>query len=462
MPLTPDEWLNRLTAQMDFDRARLRLLRSYMDGNAPLPEGADGCRDAYQQFQRKSRTNFGELIVDAVVERMTISGFRVGGSHTDDDTARRIWKRWRGKVGSADVHRDMVGLSTGYVMVQPSEAGAVITYERPEQAIAEVDPLNPNITRAGLKVYRDAPERFDRAFLHLPGAVFVYQRAFDADPARAANQQPVLTASGGWELVDVRESGQNFVSLFPFANRDSKGEFETHLDVLDRINWGILQRLVITAMQAYRQRGVKGDMPDEDEDGNEIDYAEMFRPGPGSLWRLPEGAELWESQSTDLTPILSGSKDDITHLAAVTRTPMAALMPDGANQTAEGASFAREGLVSKTNDRVNRATPVWDAVMGAALAIEQGMPDPIEDVATQWLPIERRTLAERADAASKATDIPWRTRMTDIWQYPADQVDDMEEQRERDAALAPRPIVVAAEQTSAPPSDAAEPAMGTT
>jgi hypothetical protein len=434
--MTPDLWLERLSRFMDQRRPRLDVLRSYMDGYAPLPEGAEGCREAYQKFQRKARTNFGELVVDAVVERMIVSGFRVGDSNEDDDAARRIWKRNRLQIGSSDVHRDMVGLSAGYVLVAPGDDGPLITCERPEQVITEHDARRQVLVRAGLKVYRDAIGGDDVAFLHLPGVVFTYKR-----PARDLwNRLSVITsASGGWQPVVAMETGLEFVPIYPFVNRGGLGEFETHIDVLDRINWDVLQRLVIMAMQAYRQRATKGDLPVEDEAGEQIDYAEMFRPGPGALWQLPEGVELWESQTTDLTPVLAASKDDITHLAAVTRTPMSTLMPDSANQSAEGASFAREGLVFKTGDRVERAGAQWDAAMGAALAIEQGLPRPVEDVQTLWMPVERQSLAERADAASKAQDVPWRTRMTDIWQFPADRVDRMETERAGDqlsAALA--------------------------
>lgn len=401
-----------------------------MNGDAPLPEGAEGCRDAYRKFQRKARTNFGELVVDAVADRMTVSGFRVGEQNQDDDLARKIWRRNRLAIGSADVHRDMLGLSSGYVMVQAGVNGAVVTHERPEQVITEHDPLIPSIVRAGLKVYRDSVAGYDFAFLHLPGVVFRYSRPLFDDRGELKD---VPSVNGGWDFVEAVPSMQSFVSIYPFDNRDCMGEFETHTDVLDRINWDILQRLVITAMQAYRQRATKGDLPAEDEQGNEVDYGEIFKPGPGALWQLPEGVDLWESQPTDLTPILSSSKDDLTHLSAVTRTPMATLMPDGANQTAEGAAFAREGLVFKAQDRVTRAGAVWDSVMGAALAIEQNLDAPVEDVETLWLPVERRSLQERADAATKAQDIPWRDRMTDIWQFSADRIDRMEANRAADA-----------------------------
>jgi hypothetical protein len=60
-----------------------------------------------------------------------------------------------------------------------------------------------------------------------------------------------------------------------------------------------------------------------------------------------------------------------------------------------------------------------------------------------WAPPERFSLAERADAASKAIagGVPWRTVMTDIWQFSPQAVDRMEAERVTDSFLAPAPQV---------------------
>jgi hypothetical protein len=49
-------------------------------------------------------------------------------------------------------------------------------------------------------------------------------------------------------------------------------------------------------------------------------------------------------------------------------------------------------------------------------------------------------MAERADAASKAADIPWRTKMTDIWGFSPQEVDRMESERATDALLLPAQV----------------------
>jgi len=435
MALTPDQWLKRLSMAMDASGKRIQNLRNYANGNAPLPEGADNMRAAYQSFQKKARTNFGELVVDAVVERMIPAGFTVGDAD-NDELLHNIWDRNQLQVGVADVLRDMVALSAGYIIVSqdPETKLALVSCERPEQVITEQSAARPDQIRAALKVYRDPVEEIDVAFLHLVGVVHKYTRPIKD---LSGNSAAVFTIDGGWVHDSEELTGLEYIPVFAFPNRGGIGEFESHTDILDRINWNILQRLVIVAMQAYRQRWVKGadSLADEDSEGNKNDYAAIFKPGAGALWMLPDGVEIGESSQTDITAILLANRDDITHLAAVTRTPLATLMPEGANQSAEGASFAREGLVFKALDRVSRAGAALQLVMGAALGIEKNQASIDRGVKITWLPVERQSLSERADAATKLVNLlPWRAIMGDVMQYSDEEINEFETWRDEEQA----------------------------
>lgn len=438
---SPGWWFSRLAAKMSQRRSRLDLLARYMDGNAPLPEGTEKLKQSYQAFQRKARTNFGELVVEAVAERMTPSGFRVGDDGELSKDCDLIWSANELDVFANDVHSDMLGLSSGYVIVGGGDAKGVpiITREDPTCIVTAHDPRRPQTVIAALKMYRDDVAGCEFSYLYLPGWVMVAKRESSVPVVDEDSRwYPKVSADlSGWDWVSLEELPfSDAMPVVRFKNRKGLGEFETHTDILDRINYMVLQRLVITAMQAFRQRAVKGDMPETqetvDDDGNTVevpvDYAELFAPGPGSLWMIPDGVELWESQVGDITQVLAGVKDDIRDLAAVTRTPMAMLLPDGQNQSAEGAQFAREGLVFKAIDRQQRAGCGWNQAMQLALRF-MGKPA-VTDMETLWLPAERRTLAERADAASKLTNIlPFKTNMTDIMQFSPEKAEEMETER---------------------------------
>ena len=420
MPDSTQQWLEQLTERLDEQSRRLLPLRDYVTGNAPLPEGASQNRESFARWQRLARTDFPNLIVDAVAERMKIAGFRVADDPQDNDAARALWRRSLGDSLAPDVHRDMLTYGLGYAMAAAGRSGAVLTRESPFSTITDHDPLEPMWVRAGLKVWRDGD--IDWAVLHLPGTVQRFTRGTS------------MRAVGGWEPVGPPQRTRlDRVPIVRFTNRDAVGEFALHTDLLDRINWVILQRLLIIAMQAFRQRAIKGDLPDVDSEGNEIDYSEVFLPGPDALWELPEGVDIWESTPGDITGILSAVKDDLRDLSAVTRTPMSVLSPDSANQSAEGAALTREGLVFKVDDRIGRATPSWDGLVGLGLALDGQQ----VQVQTQWAPAERQSLTEKADAAVKlASALPWRRLMTDVLGYPADEVDRMESERAADALTA--------------------------
>ncbi len=94
----------------------------------------------------------------------------------------------------------------------------------------------------------------------------------------------------------------------------------------------------------------------------------------------------------------------------------------------------REGHVFKVEDRITRATEALRDVMALAFTV-MGDTDRAQRGALQvvWAPPERRSLAERADAASKAADLPFRSRMIHIWGFSPAQVEDMEAERATDA-----------------------------
>lgn len=440
-PVTPDEWLPILTKRLDAGRPRIDLLRSYTNGNAPLPEGGKSLRAAWSAFQKKARTNLGELIIEAVAERIICNALMVAGSSQDDDEARRIWVENRMPTALGDTVRDMLTTGVGYMVVGRSPEGRpVVTSEKPEFMYAATDPLRPHVSRAAVKVWRDVDAGMDYAFVWVPGSRQMYER-----PMRNRRKQILTQTEGSWVKVGEPELFIGAPPVVVFQNHSDTGEFESHVDIIDRINKDTLDRLVTVAMQAFRQRYLEGGLPKTDVDGNPIDYAAIFTPAPGALWDLPDGITLKETQESaqSIMAMLSAEKDDFRNLAAVTRTPLAMLVPEGQNQSAAGSEFAKEGLITKSKDRIERIKPAGSEVITRAMRIVREDFD--QTVELGFADPTFVTYSEKHDANVKAKsgDVPWRTRMIDILGYSADRVDamqtELEEERLAAAAFIPVP-----------------------
>ena len=451
-PDTDEWWMLRLSKKLAQRLPRLAELQSWMDGNPPLAY-PDASKEGFERLQRLARLNLAELIVNAVLYRMTPLAFRTAVEDDDngDSEASRIWKDNRMKTTAAEILEWMLALSVSYASVDQQitndGARALIRSEHPTQCITEDDPENPGYAIAALKIYRDDIRNRDVAVLYRRGTDgnmatmrVAYHEGNSILPGVRTNTVAAAwqIRPGSWVWEDEAiELFSETVPIHKFENRNGSGEFEKHIATLERINHTILQRMIIIAFQAFRQRAVKG-VPNTDEDGKEIDYSDIFKSDPGAIWLLPEVAEFWESAQADLTPVLTSVKDDIIHLAVSSQTPLFSVVPDAANGSAEGAALQREGLLFKVDDCISRADHAFAATMADAFAAEgDSERSDVADIEVVWASPRRSSLTERAVSAvqAMAAGAPWRTVMTLFLELTPDQVAMAEKERVDDMYL---------------------------
>ena len=445
-PQSPGWWFKRLARQQAERAAPLQKLTKRYESEAPLPEGAEKAKEAYAAFQKLARTNYEEIITRNVLDRQNLVAFRTAaaGDEGGDAAAARLWRANLMALQAPEILEHKLVRREGYAIVGPpdtqSKGQAIITAEDPRNCITANDPVRPWIVRAGLKTYWDPDEERDYAFVYLPGEnagdQATVHKAWRKGKATALIPgRPLSPRAWTWDEKVVKLPTSR-APIVRFPNRGGFAEFEKHVDLIDRIRHGILQRMVLVVMQAFRQRALKGmpshypdTWPVKDMIGKPIDYSgldETFVSDPAALWLLPPMAELWESQPAELTGILSASKDDKVELSTVSQTPFYAFVPDGANQTAEGAVLQREGINFKVEDHNTRDGVAFAQVMSLGFEMMGGAENlqrsEFAELDAVWAPVERHSLAAKADAGQKAKGVLSPRRiLTDIWQLtPAD------------------------------------------
>jgi len=439
---SPGWWFQKLLPELVARRRSYDVLDAYYRGDPPLPWGPENCKDVFRKFQRKARLNLASVIVEAVRHRQVPLGFRTGadGDEYGDDAA---WGIWQGNDFDAEwkvLNRAKLSMGDAYTIVGPPSDDGIptISAEDPRQVITASEPGNRRRARVGLKVFKDEWTAELHAYLYLPGVVYRLRHAEIPDG--------VLWPVSDWSWVDDGQSlPLQVVPVVHFGNRvdlfgRSLGEFEDVIDSLDRVNLMLLQRMTVAVMQAFRQRAVKGNLPETDATGDAIDWGSIFTADPGAVWSLPAGVDLWESGGVDLTPLLESVKADVRDILATTSTPLFYMFPDAANGSAEGASLQRESLVFKTQDRNDETSDPIEQTMALAFQfagdVERGSRRDMEVI---WAPPERFSLAERSSAATQAgaAGVPWETVMAEFFQFTPQQVARMAAQRANDVLLLP-------------------------
>lgn len=456
VPRSDGWYVMRMQRMLRTHLPRLNRLISYRDGRPPLPEGATDQQQAYQAFQQKARSNFAELVGEATRDRMQVTGFRtaLADDATGDQAAWAMWRQLGLPVKSGDALGDMLHLGKGYMIAgwDNDRNCPVATAEDPRTMVVIHDPLDSRRVIAAMKFYTDPELVRDVIYLYLPGRV---RTAVRGQATTVVGRTAAFTPSD-WDWVDELPDNDPMFGLIdpggdlsgkigdrvpvvPFVNRQAIGEFENHLDLLDRINHGILQRMVIVATQAYRQRVFIGDFrPVDPVTGATIDYGQLFKGSPGAAWTFPTGTDVKEFTQADVSGILNAVKDDVLHLASVTRTPLHMFTPDAVSQSAEGAQLQREGLVFKVEDRIARASDGFAQLMSLLFLFSGDQTrGQVEQMVPMWAPVERYSLAEQGSAWSQMAGLPFAARARIVLQANPAEIAEMESERATEALLAP-------------------------
>jgi hypothetical protein len=403
----------------------LDTLWSYFVGDPPLPMVAAEYRETFRDVMRKARSNYAPMCIGAMRDRMELQAVATqdDGDRDGDEMAADVMDETGFVAVLKEVFDYTLALGEGYAMVVPGSGdGAVLSNGQPAPSIHAIDPRrcigvpdwqNPTRLQAAVVHQYDPITWRYTAFLFLPGEKYTveYDRGAGVWNLDPDSYEPVK---------DLDELGG--IPLIRFENVNGMGEYEPHIDLLDRINDTTLQRIALGWYQAFRQRAIIGS-EDEDQDtpdeAPEVDWDNVFRSDPGVLWRVPKDFTFWESTPLDLTPIINAKRDDVKEFAAVTTTPLHLITPDAANGSAEGAGLMREGLTSKVRDRRSRFTPplklLWRIVFATANA------DKGSRMRLHWGPIEYYTLAEKGSASAQAVGtLSVEDRCDRIWQMTPD------------------------------------------
>ncbi|WP_269929111.1 hypothetical protein [Kocuria massiliensis] len=453
-PGSDEWWVSRLSKRLSERLNEMKLLQNWLDGEPPIPY-PDNDKAGYEKLQRIANVNVAELIVEARLHRMQLLGAmtRVDSSANGDDEVSRLFEEQDLKTKFYRAFWYALGMRHGYLFVD-GETGD-IRVSGPVNSIVARDPFGKII--AALNIYRDDEFDEDVMVLSRPG----YTRTARHGGRTILPQSSTWRFDATfWELGEVVANPESLSdTVLAYELTTGKSLIEKHLPTLARINHTVLQRMILFALQAFRQRALKNAPSTDPSTGQDVDYDGLFESSPDALWLLPEGVEIWESGQADLSPILKATADDLKYLAVTSKTPLYMISPDDANGSAEGASTQRETLTFDVESIIGQLEGEIKRALSDALTVrgESDRAD-LSQFKLLWANPRRSSTQERANAAQAATNagVPFQLALSEFAEFTPDLVEEAMQLRSDESFLeSVRSAAVTSQQSvQAAPADA--------
>lgn len=417
-PTTPDDLayaFNKLATK----QAHYKLTDDYFFGRQRLAFATNSFRAAFGHLFHTFAYNRCASVVDAIADRLTISGWETDGKQDGEATpvetaAAAIWRRNKMQRRQGEVHAESLRSGNGYVIVWPDE----------ETGLARITPNAGNLIEAVYddeygesiafavktwRVERGINAGRWRATVYEPDAI---RRSITLGKSKTmpakANQLVPYTDDDN----PVTENEYGRVPVFHFVNNaatgcDGRSELDDVIPLQDGLNKSLMDMLVAGEFLGFPQRYVAGiDIEFDPATGKAIP---PFDIGVDRLIAVTnEVAKFGQFDAADVTQFLSAQDGWDAKIARVSHVPIHWLNQVGVAPSGEALKTAESPFVAKGEDRQGGFGGTWAEVMAFGLEIDGTAATDAAGIQPIWKPVGTRSEMDllQAGAIKASLNVP--------------------------------------------------------
>lgn len=366
--------------------ANYRKYAEYYSGKHNLCFASERFRNAFGDLFRKFADNLMPAVIDAVKDKLQVTGFVVEEGDDLADRAWEIWQRNRMHRQASEVHLESLRSGDAYVIVWPDAKGnARIHPQKAQLCSVTFDEEEPGKIVSAVKVWLTGALRV-RLNLYFPDRIekYITKNTYpNGLPDGPAAFEEFHAPGEAWPLVNPFD----VVPVFHFANNASVGEpghseLVNVIPLQDALNKAVLDKMVAMEFGAFPQRYAIGLEVDTDPVTNK-----PVAPWTGVERFLTIGspdAKFGQFESGDLSQFLAVQDSFRAEIARVSGTPMHYLMlGSGDFPSGEAMKTAEARFLAKVRDRQTSFGGEWENVMALALRMEDAGNEDLQ-LFVQW------------------------------------------------------------------------------
>lgn len=427
-------WVDRLCLEIDLRSPAMLKARWYYEGDQELRFATRKWRDTFgDEFGMPAVDNWCGIVVDTVVERMSVQGFRFGD---DTDADSEAWDKWQEDgldLESTILHTDVVTTGYGYGLCWPDAVtgNPTISIQDPLQTIVQMDPTNPRRRLAGLSTWMDL-DGCRNARLFTPDLVWSMIREPDDEGELGVR---------GWKDVTPVKNPLGVVPIVPFVNlpdiyHRGRSDLKPVYPLQDAVNKELADMLIASEFTAFKQRVLLGAQIPLGDDG----LPDQNLIGGINRWMAIDGddVKLQELSAADLSNYINAMSHLGTRIAATSRTPPHYLLGDMVNISGDALKAADAGLVARAVAKMTVNGEAWEELIRLKFLLggdqKRGAQTNCEII---WADPEIVSEASRVDALQKmgTLGVP-QEALWERWGASPQEIDRWRKMREDEAATA--------------------------
>lgn len=396
--MSKTELLTGLLQALDEGSPRRSVLEMYSRGEQPLAFMAPEAKIAVGNRLARMSTNVPRIAVNALAERLRVSGFR--STTVDIDALWADWLRCDMDQLAPLGHREALTLGESFVIVWADAQGRPqVTIESPTQVAVVRDPATRQVIAA---VKRWETAKTTEAVL------------FEADTVTRYTSDSIGATITGFRAVEVLPNPYGVVPVVPLRNSDRllgepSSEMDDLLPLVDALNKLLADMMVASEYSGRPRRWATGielvEEPVLDENGDETDETVTVNPFPENnrmmISEAPE-AKMGQLDAADLASYEAAVRVLQAQISAVSGLPPHYLGAHGDQPASADAMRAAEAsLTAKAEARQQVFGRAWEAVARLIIATRTGQDPTTIELAVQWADPATRSVAQEADAVVK-------------------------------------------------------------
>lgn len=396
VPVTAEDYLQKLLHKLDEPLARYSLLDTYYTGNQALAFLSPESRIALGNRFGRMSSNIPRLAVTALAERLQITGF--------SDPA--LWPEWlRNDMDllSNFAHREALLFGDSYVMVWADSVGRPkVTVESAKQVACLFDPGTREITAAAK---RWETETTTEAILYLPDRIIRYRANHTGATLGFEVVQEIANPLGVVPVVNLRNSDR-------ILDDYGASEIDDLMPLVDGLNKSLVDMMTTSEFVGRPRRWATGieleEKPVVDDDGEPVlEAVNPIPEGNRAMISENENAKFGQLAAADLAGYETSVNVFLGQIMAVSTLPAHYVGVFTDNPASADALRASEAsLTARAEARQSTFGRAWEKVAKLMIAVlDQVPPEVPDDVVVFWSEAGTRSMAQEADAAVKLFEV---------------------------------------------------------